>query len=79
MVTELKETEEVMRPLRSELQGLEERIREYQASIVAVKVCSCAPPPSVPSSLDAVRVRSQSSIFRNESRIGELLKLVVTK
>jgi len=57
MVAELKQTEDSMRPLRSELQAVEEKIREHQASIFAVK----------------------SSILRNDSRIQELLRLVVSK
>jgi hypothetical protein len=40
MVKELKDTEDALRPLRSELQNVEEKIREYQATIVAVKVMS---------------------------------------
>jgi hypothetical protein len=41
MVKELKDTEDALRPLRSELQNVEEKIREYQAAIVGVKVQSC--------------------------------------
>lgn len=38
MLSELKETEDAMRPLRMDLQNVEEKIREYQAQINGVKV-----------------------------------------
>lgn len=42
MVSELKETEDALRPLRTELSGVEDKIREYKAAINAVKVrASC--------------------------------------
>lgn len=83
MLSELKETEETMKPLRLELQGVEEKIREYQAQIVAAKVrlavLPCFSAMGVHEGLFCACCMLQSSIIRNDSRIQELLKFVVAK